>query len=330
MFTDIVSRETQDTMEVPFLSLSKSPRFTPIRYNANGVEVTVSGGEPHGIANIFDWDLIIWLLSQIREAKDLGKPVSRKIRFSRWNYLKDARRHTSGDEYRRLESAIARLKHTTVSTTIRAKGRRTIMFNWLEFVDIERDDRGYLRDVTVVLPEWLFDAVCDHRLVLSLHRDYFLLKGGIERWLYRIVRKGAGDTTWKWRVRTLYERSGTTRPYKYFAADLRKIVKRNDLLDYKLKIAEENGQQFLTAKRIRETAKATKPDIIAEEPVRFLRLSTSAYEKAKAAAPGFDVYALEQDWRHFNEQKQTVVKNPDAAFIAFCKSHAKKNPIPAR
>ena len=113
MFTDIIARETQDTMEVPFLSLSKSPRFTPIHYNANGVEVTVSGGEPHGIANIFDWDLIIWLLSQIRQAKDQGQPVSRKIRFSRWAYLKDARRQTGGDEYRRLESAIARLKHTT-------------------------------------------------------------------------------------------------------------------------------------------------------------------------------------------------------------------------
>ena len=55
IFSDIVSRETQDTMEVPFLSLSKRPRSTPIRYSVNGVEVTVSGGEPQGIANIWDW-----------------------------------------------------------------------------------------------------------------------------------------------------------------------------------------------------------------------------------------------------------------------------------
>ena len=110
IFSDIVSRETQDTMEVPFLSLSKRPRFTPIRYCVNGVEVTVSGGEPQGIANIWDWDLIIWLLSQIRHAADSGQSVSRKIRFSRWSYLKDVRRHTGGREYKRLEEAIARLQ----------------------------------------------------------------------------------------------------------------------------------------------------------------------------------------------------------------------------
>lgn len=52
VFTDIVSRETRETMELPFLSLSKRPRYQAIRYTSpKGVEVTVSGGEPHGIAN---------------------------------------------------------------------------------------------------------------------------------------------------------------------------------------------------------------------------------------------------------------------------------------
>ena len=29
--------------------------------------------------------------------------------------------------------------------------------------------------------------------VLTIHPDYFILKGGIERWLYRVARKHAGS-----------------------------------------------------------------------------------------------------------------------------------------
>lgn len=76
---------------------------------------------------------MIWLLSQIRQAVDNGQEVSRKIRFSRWAFLKEVRRHTGGTEYKRLEASIARLKNTTISTSIRAKKRRTVMFNWFEY-----------------------------------------------------------------------------------------------------------------------------------------------------------------------------------------------------
>lgn len=333
IFTDIASRETRDTMELPFLSLSKKPRFRPIKYvSPSGVEVTVSGGEPHGIASVFDWDLIIWLLSEVRHALDQGMDVSRKIRFSRWAFLKDVRRHTSGDEYRRLEAAIARLKNTTVTTTVRAKGRKTVMFSWIEYAEIERDERGRLRDATVVLPEWLFEAVSNHRLVLTLHQDYFLLTGGIERWLYRIVRKGAGRQArgWKWKLRALHERSGTTQAYKYFARELRKIVRRGELLDYSLSLVELNGDSYVHAKwtGFRVVEKAAPPPL--REPVHFLRLSTVTYEKAKQVAPGYDIYELEKQWRDFNAGREAEIRRPDAAFIAFCKTHSGRNPIPGR
>lgn len=49
-----------------------------------------------------------------------------------------------------------------------------------------------------------------------------------------------------------------------------------------------------------------------------LRLRTATYEKASTVAPGFDVYALEQDWREWLAHKEPP-QNPDAAFIGFCK-----------
>ena len=63
-------------------------------------------------------------------------------------------------------------------------------------------------------------------------------------------------------------------------------------------------------------ARADTPEAIdAELATRF--------EKAKKAAPGWDVYALEHDWRAWIANKE-IPKNPDAAFIGFCKQRFQK------
>ena len=50
-------------------------------------------------------------------------------------------------------------------------------------------------------------------------------------------------------------------------------------------------------------------------------LRTSTYEMARKAAPGWDVYELERQWREWIEKKGLPQK-PDAAFIAFCRKKA--------
>ena len=333
MFTDIATRDARETMEVPFLSLSKKPRFEPIRFESEGLSVTVTGGKPYGIANIWDWDLVLWLLSQIRHSLDLGLPASRRVRFHRQQFLKDARRANGGASYARLEETIARLKNTTVVTTIRAKGKRTTMFSWIEYAEIERDKEGRVAHAVVVLPEWIFEAISNKNLVLSLHRDYFLLTGGLERWLYRLIRKGAGrnPSGWKWRLRTLHERSGSTRGYKYFARDVRDIVSRGDLLGYTLRLDEERGETMLHA--VQATG-ARQAIVVAAPPpadaVAFLRLKSETYERAKLEAPGYDVYALEADWRAATEKNAVDVKNADAAFLGWCRAVHRRRPLQER
>lgn len=328
VFTDIMTRDIQDAMEVPFLSLSKKPRVTPIIYSGNGVEITVTGGAPYGIANIWDWDLIMWLLSQVREAVDRGQEVSRQVRFHRHSFLKSARRDAGGIQYRRLEDTIARLKNTNVVTTIRAVERQTVMFSWLEYVHIERDARGRLRDVTVVLPEWLFEAVRDRSLILSLHPDYFLLTGGIERWLYRFIRKQAGNTLhgWKWRIETLYERSGSSQRLSDFATAIREIVREGRLLDYELRIEKTDGREVLLARKTTARAKS-EPEPQPLPSAQFLTLKTTTYEKAKKVAPGFDIYSIEADWRRTTRENGIVIKDADAAFLAWCRKVAQRHPV---
>jgi hypothetical protein len=52
-------------------------------------------------------------------------------------------------------------------------------------------------------------------------------------------------------------------------------------------------------------------------------LKTATYEKARLTAPGFDIYALEQDWREWIAKKSEQPKNPDSAFLGFCRRKAK-------
>jgi len=63
----------------------------------------------------------------------------------------------------------------------------------------------------------------------------------------------------------------------------------------------------------------TKPTVIV--------LATETYEKAKKVAPGWDVYALEHDWRAWLVDKEAP-RNPDAAFIGFCKQRFQKKGRP--
>ena len=55
-------------------------------------------------------------------------------------------------------------------------------------------------------------------------------------------------------------------------------------------------------------------------------LRTATYERAKQAAPGWDIYELERQWREWIAKKGPPQK-PDAAFIAFCRNKAaRRNP----
>lgn len=48
-------------------------------------------------------------------------------------------------------------------------------------------------------------------------------------------------------------------------------------------------------------------------------LQTETYAKAKRAAPGLDVYSLEQEWLEWITKTGKLPKDPDGAFIGFCK-----------
>ncbi len=237
-FADIPIRDQRDTMERPFFSLAKRPRFTPIEYHVGDVWVEVSANPKFGLATIWDADILIWASTQLTEAIDRGLTPSRTIHFHPHHLLKSIRRQTGGEHYRRLRAALDRLTHSAVRTNIRAEGhKKAASFHWLEsWTEVTDSATGEPTGMTLTLPDWLFQGVVMKGGVLTIHEDYFLLTGGIERWLYRVARKHAGhqEVGWQFTMRQLYEKSGASSRFSDFALDVRQVIEEDALPEYTL------------------------------------------------------------------------------------------------
>ena len=81
------------------------------------------------------------------------------------------------------------------------------------------------------MPDWFYRAVLDDALILTIDRAYFDLTGGLDRWLYRLVRKHGGRQRagWRFETRHLHVKSGSLAPFKRFAFELRQIIRRQPL-----------------------------------------------------------------------------------------------------
>src|SRR5262249_5389713 len=93
----------------------------------------------------------------------------------------------------------------------------------------------------LVLADWFYAGIVDPSRVLTIDAGYFGLTGGIERWLYRLVRKHAGYQSegWRFDFRHLYSKWGRFTRFSDFAADLRRIVARQSLPGYCLSIVRK-------------------------------------------------------------------------------------------
>jgi plasmid replication initiation protein len=238
---DLAPRDAQDLMAYPFFSLAKSKRLTPIDFKAGSVKIRVEAVPEHGMATIWDADVLIWAASQIVEARDVGLRPSRLMATTPYEILNFIGRGVSLRDYDRLKAALDRLQSTTIATSIRQPTeRRMHRFSWINEWKEKADHRGRPLGLELIVPDWFYGAVLDDALVLTIDRKYFDLTGGLERWLYRLVRKHGGkqEFGWSFDFPHLHAKSGSLSPLKHFAYDLRDIVRRQPLPGYRLTIEQ--------------------------------------------------------------------------------------------
>ncbi|MPT48328.1 MAG: RepA replication protein [Sphingobium sp.] len=244
----IAPRDAQDLMAWPFFSLAKRRRVTPIDFRMGATWISVEAVPDHGMATIWDADVLIWAASQIVAARDAGLPTSRLMATTPHEILTFIGRGTGKDHYDRLRAALDRLQSTTVATSIRQQHqRRRHRFSWINEWRELVDTNGRPLGLELILPDWFYAGVVDRTFVLTIDRAYFSLTGGLERWLYRIVRKHGGQQEggWSFDFPHLYLKSGALSPLKQFAFELRAIVQRQSLPGYVLAIEHAFGRERL-------------------------------------------------------------------------------------
>ena len=238
---NLAPRDAQDLMAYPFFSLAKTKRVVPIDFRAGAISIRVEAVPEHGMATIWDADVLIWAASQIVDARDSGLKTSR-LMAATYEILTFVGRGTSARDYDRLKAGLDRLQSTTVLTSIRQPAeRRRHLFSWINEWKETADANGRPFGLELILPDWFYAGVIDDALVLTIDRAYFELMGGLERWLYRLVSKHGGrkDGGWSFDLVHLHAKSGILSPLKHFAYDVRQIVQRQTLPGYRLVLTRD-------------------------------------------------------------------------------------------
>jgi plasmid replication initiation protein len=238
LMRDLPLKDQRETMERPFFSLQKRKRLKPIEYTSpdGEVSVKVEAVTAYGMATIWDADILIWAASALNRIKAEGRnDVPRSLKVTAYDLLRSIQRDTGGKGYNDLKAALDRLATTTILTSIRAKKGRDRRFSWLEGWEVEIDtktDKPIALKIT--LSDWVYEGIINEKSVLTMHPDYFQISGGLERAIYRIARKHAGDQDdgWTCRVSLLRDKTGSDSEPKEFSRMLRKIIEINALPEY--------------------------------------------------------------------------------------------------
>ena len=295
------------TMEHPVFSLSTRPDLRILRYNHNGVEVTVTPSV-RGLATLFDKDILIFCISQLMAAMNAGRAVSKQLTLKAHDLLVATNRETSGDSYRRLREAFERLAGTRITTNLTTGGMEvTEGFGLIERWQITRHSRGgRMVSVSVTLSEWLYRAVLS-KSVLTLSRDYFRLRKPVERRIYELARKHCGrQPEWRIALGLLAGKAGSASPLRVFRRMLREIAATDHLPDYHLSLEEGD----IVCLRLRRLA--------ADRPGEGPPLRPATLETARARHPGADVYALVARWQEvWQRSGRPRLRSPDAAFLGW-------------
>lgn len=307
---DALPKDDLASMEHPLFTLSTRTDLRILSYAHNGVEITVTPSVK-GLATLFDKDILIYCISQLMAALNAGREVTRQLRLTAHDLLVATNRETSGDGYARLREAFERLAGTRITTNMVTGGQEvTSGFGLIESWQIVRATRGgRMVQVAVTLSEWLFRAVLS-KSVLTLSRDYFTLRKPLERRVYELARKHCGkQAEWQISLEVLARKSGSASPIRVFRKMMRDMIAADTLPEYHL--SEEPGD--IIAVRRRDV-------VVAPVGASGPALKPATIETARGMMPGWDIYALEADWRDIWQRSgRPKLRSPDAAFLGWLK-----------
>lgn len=252
-----------------------------------------------------------------------GEQVSQRVQINSKDYLVFTNRGIGGKDYNAFCESLARLAGTRITTNIRIGDDEELQesFSLIDAASIKRKHGldGRLIWCEVKISDWVFNAI-ESNEVLTLHPDYFRLSKPLEKRIYEIARKHCGrKAEWSISIEKLFKKTGSQSPLKRFKQLVKDIINSNHLPDYSLSL--EGNIVTFTNKNFEEMDKWYNPDYANSWDLP--KLNSNTYEKARKVAPELDIYYLEDEWiRFWFKSGKPKLKNPDGAFIEFCRKRS--------
>ncbi|MCI0754806.1 replication initiator protein A [Teichococcus vastitatis] len=212
----------RNTMVYNFFSLRREKETELPRYDDGETWIEVVGTK-HGVASIWDKELLVYSASLIADKINRGESPVPRISFTAHDFFVTTGSATGGSAYERLEESLARLKSTFVRTNIETGGEGEDRgFGWLDEYRIlyrrGRDGSKQMRAVELTLCAWLFRAIVQDKHFLTYSPKYFELPPVAKR-LYEIARSGP-PSGFRMNLTKLRARVGTAQDLRRFKAEI--------------------------------------------------------------------------------------------------------------
>ncbi|MEM1381372.1 MAG: replication initiator protein A [Pseudomonadota bacterium] len=353
----------RSVMAFPFFALSKGRRMQPITYADDFVSIEVRPSQT-GVATIYDKEILLYIASLLVSQMKRQQTPSQEYSFTAHDFIRVIGGNRSARSYQRIHGALERLQGTQIKTNIEAGGEgEDGFFSWVSEAKMSytknADGTKRLSRVKVRLCDWLYRAIIKDQKILTYDSNYFQLSP-IERRLYELARVHCGQQRFfHIGLGKLQKKVGSEdRPAKFKAA-LRDVESRQPIPEYDLFVVDDpqsDGARLINASGFNVTVSKRNPMVVfrpkgrarperrqvtIEPPVDIveqprisapaapadLDVSPHALERAAKLFPGYDKYAVLDEWRRWAERKEAP-RRPDAAFLAFFTTYAKRNPLP--
>jgi plasmid replication initiation protein len=234
---DVVPKGDLVTMEYPIFAISKHKDANIYRYehptSGDWLEVIPSA---EGRATIHDKDLLIYAFGQLAEAANRGKPTSRRVKITAYDYFMNTGRRPDGRSYQALGDTLARLRGTVFKTNIHAKNgtsaSKRSVFGLIDSGACVTGPDGRLQHVEIVISEELYASISKNQ-ILTYNRAYFELTSGYDRRLYEICRKHCGNQQlWDIGLEKLWTKFGVRSSLREFRRKIKEAVEAQNIPDY--------------------------------------------------------------------------------------------------
>jgi plasmid replication initiation protein len=327
--SDAAPKDDMASMEHPVFSLSVKPDMRELDYEHEGrrLRVIPSG---KGLATIMDKDILLYSISKLVHQLNAGCEITPWVELSAHEVMVATNWNTGKRDYERFEDALDRLRGTTIKTDIETGDHAQIRgFGLIDEYEIRRRNNqgeesvfGRMTKVRIKVSDWTFRAVQGME-VLTISPQYFRLRRPLERRIYELARKHVGDQgrPFKIGIIKLQKKVGSNSPAKKFRFFLKQIAQDGNIPQYDITI--EDSTVIFSKKSALPSTRQRQFDFDGE---RF-HVAPETFNKARHAAPGYDIQSLYQQWQNFAAKQSEPLRNPDAAFIGFCKRRHREEPI---